>query len=73
MTTEKTIALTIQTFVGKVLSLLFNILSSFIIALLSKEQASLNFILSSLTTVILEYRKIKFVTASTFPHLFAMK
>ena len=31
MTTEKTIALTIQTFVGKVMSLLFNILSRFVI------------------------------------------
>ena len=39
MTTEKTIALTVWTFVSKVMSLLFNMLSSFS----SKEQASFNF------------------------------
>jgi len=40
MTTEKTIALTIQTFVGKVMSLLFNMLSD---SFSSKKQASFNF------------------------------
>ena len=44
MTTGKTIALTIQTFVGKVMSLLFNMLSRFAKAFLSKEQVSSNFI-----------------------------
>ena len=38
MTMEKTIALTIQTFIGKVLSLLFNILSRFVIAFLSRRK-----------------------------------
>ena len=37
LTTEKTIALTIQTFVGKVMSLLFNILSKFVIAFLPRS------------------------------------
>ena len=43
MTTGKTIALTRWTFVGKVMSLLFKMLSRFVIAFLSKEQASFNF------------------------------
>ena len=42
MTTEKTIALTIWTFVGKVMSLLFNMLSRFVIAF-SKEQVFFHF------------------------------
>ena len=43
MTTGKTIALSRQTFVGKVMSVLFNMLSSLVIAFSSKEQASFNF------------------------------
>ena len=43
MTTGKTIALTRWTFVGKVMSLLFNMLSRLVIAFLFKEQASVNF------------------------------
>ena len=43
MTTGKTIALTKWTFVGKVISLLFNMLSRFVIAFLSRKQASFNF------------------------------
>ena len=43
MTTGKTLALTRQTFVSKVMSLIFNTLSRFVIAFSSKEQASLNF------------------------------
>ena len=43
MTTGKTIALTLWTFVGKVMSLLFNMLSMFVIAFSSKEQACFNF------------------------------
>ena len=38
MTTEKTIALTVQTFVGKVMSLLFNMLSRFVIAFLPRSK-----------------------------------
>ena len=44
MTTEENIALTVHTFVGKVMSLLFNMLSRFAIAFLTKEQVSSNFI-----------------------------
>ena len=43
MTTEKTIVLTIRTFVGKVMSLFFNMLSRFVVAFSSKQQASFNF------------------------------
>ena len=43
VTTGKAVALTIQNFVSKVLSLLYNLLSRFVIALSSKEQASFNF------------------------------
>ena len=43
ITTGKTIALTIQTFVGQMMSLLFHMQSRFVIAFSSKEQASFNF------------------------------
>ena len=52
MTSGKTIALTTQTFVSKVMSLLFNMLSRFVIVFLPQEQASFNFMASS--AVILE-------------------
>ena len=54
MTTGKTIALTIQTFVSKVMSLVFNTLSSFVIAFLSRSKHLLISWLQSLSTVILE-------------------
>ena len=66
MTTGKTIALTIQTFVGKVLSLLFNYLSRFVIAFLPRNSCHLISWLQSLSVVILETKKIKSVTVSTF-------
>ena len=66
MTTEKTIALPIQTFVGTVLSLLFNTLSKFVIAFLPKSKCFLISWLLSLSTVILEPKIIKCVTVSTF-------
>ena len=66
MTTGKTIALIIQTFVGKVISLLFDMLSSLVIAFLPRSQCHLISWLQSLSAVILEPRKIKFVTAFTF-------
>ena len=66
MTTGKTIALTIQTFVGKVTSLLFNMLSRFVIAFLPRSKGLLISWLQSLSTVILEPKKIKSVTTSTF-------
>ena len=64
MTTEKTIALTIQTFVGKVMSLLFNMLSRFMIAFLPRNKCLLISWLHSPSAVILEPKKIKAVTAS---------
>jgi len=73
MTTRKTIALTLQTFVGKMMSLLFNMLSRFIIALLPRSKHLLISWLQSPYAVILEPRKIKSVTASIVPLLFALK
>ena len=66
MTTGKTIALTKQTFVGKVMSLLFNMLSRLVIAFLSRSKCLLISWLQSLSAVILEPKKRKSVTASTF-------
>ena len=64
MTTGKTIALTIQTFVGKVMSLLFNMLSRFVMTFLSRRRRLLISWLRSLSTVILEPKKIKSVMVS---------
>ena len=72
MTTGKTIALTRWTFVGKVLSLLFNMLYKLVIAFLPRNKHFLISWLQSLSTVILEPRKIKSVTVSIVSHLFAM-
>ena len=66
MTTGKTIALTTQTFVGKVMSLLFNMLSRFIIAFLPKSKHLLISWLQSPSAVILEPNKMKSVTVSIF-------
>ena len=66
MTTGKTIALTIWTIFGKVMSLLFNMLSRFVIAFFLRSKCLLISWLQSLSTVILEPRKIKSVTVSTF-------
>ena len=57
VTTEKTIALTIQTFVGRVMSLLFNTLSRLVMAFLPKSNHLLNSWLQSLSAVILEPKK----------------
>ena len=71
MTIGKIIALTIQTFVSKVMSLLFNTLSRFVIAFLQKSKHLLISRLQSPSAVILESKKIKFVTAYTFsPSIF---
>ena len=67
MTTGKTIALTRQNFVGKVMSLLFNMLSRLVITSLPRSKRLLISQLQSLSAVILEPKKISFVTASTFP------
>ena len=66
VTTGKTIALTIWTFVGRVMSLLFNILSTFVIAFLPRSNCLLISWLQSSSTVILESKKRKSVTTSTF-------
>ena len=64
MTTGKTIALTRQTFVGKVKSLLFNMLSRLVIAFLPRNKHLLISWLQSPSAVILESKKIKSVTVS---------
>ena len=58
MTTGKTIALTRQTFIGKIMSLLFNMLARFVIAFLSRSKYLSISWLQSLSTVILEAKKI---------------
>ena len=65
MTTGKTIALTRQTFVGKVMFLLFNMLSRLVIAFLPRSICLLISWLLSPTAVILEPPKIKSLTVST--------
>ena len=63
--TGKTIALTRQTFVGKVISLLFNMLSRLVIVFLPRSKRLLISWLQSPPAVILEPKKIKFDTVST--------
>ena len=65
MTSGKTIALTRQTFVGKVMSLLLNMLSRWVITFLPRSKRLLISWLQSPSIVILEPRKIKSVTVST--------
>ena len=65
MTTGKTIALTRQTFVGKVMSLLSNMLSRLVITFLPRSKRLLISWLQSLSAVILEPPKIKSATVST--------
>ena len=67
VTTGKTIALILWTFVGKVMSLFLNMLSRFLIAFLSRSKRLLILWLQSPSAVILEPKKIKSVTVSTFP------
>ena len=64
MTTEKTIPLTIWTFVGKVISVLFNMLSMFVTAFLPNSKGLLISRLQSPFALILEPKKIKSVTVS---------
>ena len=64
MTTGKTVALTIWTFAGKIMSLLFNRLFKLVIAFLPKSKHLLISWLQSLSSVILEPKKIKSVTVS---------
>ena len=69
MTTGKTIALTRQTFVGKIMSLLFNMLSRLVIAFLPRIECLLISWLQSPSAVILKLKSL----FPLFPHLFAMK
>ena len=65
MTTGKTIALTKRTFVDKVMSLLFNMLSRLVITFLPRSKCLLISLLQSPSAVFLEPPKIKSVTVST--------
>ena len=65
MTTGKTIALTRRTFVGKVTSLLLNMLSRLVITFLPRSKRLLISLLQSPSAVILEPPKMKSVTVST--------
>ena len=73
MTTGKTIALTRQTFVSKVMSLLFSILSRFVIAFFPRSKCLLFSWLQSSSTVIQGPNKIKSVIALLFPFLLDVK
>ena len=74
MTTGKTIALTRWTFVGKVTSLLFNMLSRLVITFLPRSKCLLISWLQSPSAVIFgAQKKIKSDTASTVTHQFPMK
>ena len=64
MTTRKTIALTRWTFIGKVMFLIFNMLSRLVIAFLPGSMCLLISWLQSPSAVILEHKKIKSVTIS---------
>ena len=68
MTTGKTIALTLWTFVSKIMSLAFNMLSRFVITFLPGSKHLLISWLQSPSAVILEPRKIKSVTVSIVLH-----
>ena len=64
MTTRKTLALTLQAFVGKVMSLLFNVVSRVVVAFLPRNKRLLISWLQSSFSVILVPKKIKSVTVS---------
>ena len=73
MTTGKTIALTRWTFVDKVLSLIFNMLSSLVITFLPRSKRLLISWLQSPSAVIFGAQKNTLTLFPLFPHLFAMK
>ena len=70
MTNGKTIALTIHYFVDKVIIFVFEYASRFVIAFLARSKCLLISWLQSPSAVILESKKRKSVTASTFPPSF---
>ena len=72
-TIGKTIDLTRWTFVGKAMSLLFNILSMLVMTFLPRNKHLLISWLRSQSAVILELKKIKSAMFPMFPHLFPMK
>ena len=73
VTTRKTIALTIRTFAIRVMSLLFNILSRFVITFLARSNCLLISCLQSPSTVILGLKKGNLSLFPHFPLLFAMQ
>ena len=73
MTAGKTIALTRWTFVGKAMSLLFNMLSRLLITFLPKSKCLLISWLQSPSAALGATPKIKSVTVSIVSHLFALK
>ena len=73
MTTGKTIALTRWTYVGKVMSLLFNMLSRLVITFFSKEQVSFNFMAAVTICSDFGAPKNSLTLFPLFPHLCAMK
>ena len=73
MTTGKTIALNRWTFVGKVMSPLFNMLSRLVITFLPRSKHLFTSWLQSPSAVILEPRKYSLTLFPLFPHLFGMK
>ena len=66
ITTGKPRALTIQTYVGKVMSLFFNMLYRLVIAFLPRIKSLLILLLQSQSAMILEPKNVKSVTAPTF-------
>ena len=74
MTTGKTIALTRQTFVGKVMSLLFNMFSSFVIAFLPRNmEGKFNFMAAVTVHSDFGAQESEMSLFSLFPILFATK
>ena len=73
MITGKTIALTRWTFVSKVVSLLFNMLSRLVIVFLPRSKCLLISWLQSISAVILELKTQSLTLFPLFPHLFPME
>ena len=73
MTTGKTIALTRLTFIGKVMSLFFNMLSRLVITFLPRSKCLLISWLKLPSAVILEPKKQSLTLFTLFPHLFPKK
>ena len=69
MTTGKTTALIICTFVGRVMSLLFNTLSRFVISFPAKKQTLSDFMAAVTVAVILEPKRISIMTSTFSPSI----